>query len=38
MFSWEIGQPVVFRNREWIVLGRTESEGDESITFRLGHA
>jgi hypothetical protein len=36
LFGWEVGQSVVFRNRSWVVLGRTESE--TSITFTLGFA
>jgi hypothetical protein len=36
--SWDVGQRVVFRSNDWVVLARTENEGDESITFRLGLA
>lgn len=38
LHAWEVGQRVVFRNNAWVVLARTENEGDESITFRLGLA
>jgi hypothetical protein len=38
LHAWEAGQRVVFRNSEWAVLARTENEGDDSITFKLGLA
>jgi hypothetical protein len=38
LFAWQVGQPVVFRNTEWIVVGRADSERDGSITLRLGVA
>lgn len=36
--TWRVGQPVVFRSSSWLVLGRTESEDDASISYRLGVA
>jgi hypothetical protein len=36
--TWEVGQPVVYRNVSWVVLSRTESAVDASITLTLGAA
>jgi hypothetical protein len=36
LFRWDVGQPVVFRNISWIVLGRSENE--DFITLKLGFA
>ena len=38
LVGWVVGQAVTVRSTSWVVLGRTENEGDGSITFKLGVA
>ena len=38
LFGWQVGQPVSFRRRSWVVLRRSEDETGEFVTYRLGSA